>query len=174
MTLGRRLAPPMSGPIHTRSNQRNSGRIHQMNQALELAGKTLSACATDETWDNWPKCSKTAQKSFSPSRPDALCPHGKGCCGWGRGSPDAGQWTRLQAQGITNVVESDAMGELRVDQRHHMTPRTEGAGSFIHFCFTGNLGHQKLRNEVANLPQKISFDGAGTVGFLFIPAVWQG
>ena len=70
---------------------------------------------------------------------------GKVVAGGGRGSPDAGQWTRLQAQGITNVVESDAMGELRVDQRHHMTPRTEGAGSFIHFCFTGNLGHQKLR-----------------------------
>jgi hypothetical protein len=45
----------------------------------------------------------------------------------------------------------------RIDQCHDMTPRTEGAGFFIHFGLASNLGHQKLRNEIANLPPKIQF-----------------
>src|SRR5450631_3679025 len=48
MTLGRRLAPPMFGPVHAGSNQRDGGRVHQMNHALELTGKSLPVRATDE------------------------------------------------------------------------------------------------------------------------------
>ena len=70
---------------------------------------------------------------------------------------DAGEQVPVQAPGIASVDEPDAVVELRVDQHHHMTPRTEGAGPFVHFGFAGDLGHQKLRNEVAYLPQKIQF-----------------
>jgi hypothetical protein len=37
-----------------------------------------------------------------------------------------------------------------------MTPRTEVACPFIHLGFPGDLGHKKLRNEVAYLPQENS------------------
>ncbi len=63
----------------------------------------------------------------------------------------------MQAQGIAHIVEPDAVGELRVDQRHHMTPGTEGAGPFFHSGLARQLGNQKLRNEVAYLPQQIQF-----------------
>ena len=70
---------------------------------------------------------------------------------------DAGEWTGLQAQGIAHVIESDTVGELRVEQADDMTPRAEGAGFFIRFGLAGIPGHQKFGIEVANLSQKIQF-----------------
>ena len=66
------------------------------------------------------------------------------------------------------------MGELRVNQRDHMTPRTESAGLFIDPGFPRQLGHQKSGMKLQICRTTLNFDGAGTVGFFFIPAVWQG
>ena len=48
MTFGRRLAPPMPGPIHARGDQGNGRRIHQMNRAVELPGKSFGGFAADK------------------------------------------------------------------------------------------------------------------------------
>jgi hypothetical protein len=80
----------------------------------------------------------------------------------------------LQAQGITNVVESDAVGELRIDQLYAMTPGTEGAGSFSHLGCVSELGHQKLRNKVANLLQSIQFLGCWNGWFFIHPGLVAG
>jgi len=85
-----------------------------MNQALELAGKTLSACATDETWGNWPSV-QDGQKSFLGHLGRThFVRMGKVVAGGGRG-PGCWTVTRIASAGHHNVVESDAMGELRVD-----------------------------------------------------------
>ena len=63
----------------------------------------------------------------------------------------------MQAQGITDIIESDAVSQLRIEQRNHMTPRAEGADFLFHSRFASQLGNQKLGNEVANLPQQIQF-----------------
>jgi len=94
---------------------------------------------------------------------------GKVVAGRGRRAPEAGERPGLQAPGSTNIVEADAVGERRANQRHHTTPRTEGAGAFSHFGFPGERGHQKLGKEVANLPQKIQFRGRWDSWFFIQP-----
>ena len=49
------------------------------------------------------------------------------------------------------------MGKLREQQGDDMAPTGEGSGLLGHLGGAGNLGHQKLRNEVANLPQQVQF-----------------
>ena len=75
----------------------------------------------------------------------------------GRGSPDAGERPGVQLQGIANVVESDAVSQLRVKQADDVAPRCEGPGFFIRLGLMRDLGNKKLGNEIANLPQKIQF-----------------
>jgi len=57
----------------------------------------------------------------------------------------------VQPQRVTDVIEPEAVGELRADQRHATTPRTRGGGLFIHLGLACNHGHQKFGNEIANL-----------------------
>ena len=67
------------------------------------------------------------------------------------------------------------VGELRVDQAHHMTPRTEGARLILGPGFPGDLGDQMFGNEIANLPQNVKSGlRVGLIVFFFIPALWQG
>ena len=130
-----------------------------MNHALELAGKSLCRPAPlTKSGDNIAQVLKDRPEEFLSHLCRAhFVRMRKRVAGGGRRATNAGERPRLQTQGIAYVVEPDAVGELRVDQRHHMTPRTERAGFFSRFGLPRKLGHQKLRNEVANLPQKIQF-----------------
>ena len=74
-----------------------------------------------------------------------------------RGSAQTGQRTRMQPQGIANVIETNAMSQLRVKQRNHVTPGTEGPGFLIRLGLASNLRDQEFRNEVANLPEQVQF-----------------
>ena len=112
MTLGRRFAPAMLGPVHAGGNQGNGGRIHQMDQALELAGKTLSVRATDEARGQLAQVFEDGPEEFLRHlgrshfvRMGKIIPRG-----WRRPT-NAGEWTGLQAQGITHVVEPDIWPE---------------------------------------------------------------
>ena len=85
-----------------------------------------------------------------------------------RGPAQAGERPGMQTQRIAHIVETDAMGELGVDQGDHMTPGTEGARFVLDPGSPRQLGHQKVRNEVANLPQQDSvLKAAGTFLFVF-------
>jgi len=126
--------------------------------ALELAGQSLPASAADEIRGQQTQVLKDRPEEFLRHLCRAHFVRMRKRVAGGRGSAtDAGERPGLQAQGIAHVVKTNAVGELRVDQRHHMTPRTERAGFFSRFSLPRNLGHQKLRNEVANLTQKIQF-----------------
>ena len=48
MALGRCLTPPVLGPIHTRGNQLNGGRVHHVNRPFEFPSKPLGRFATDK------------------------------------------------------------------------------------------------------------------------------
>ena len=73
------------------------------------------------------------------------------------GPPQTGQRTRMQAQRITHIIEPDAVSQLRVEKANYMAPRTEGADLLFYSSFPSELGNQKIRNEVADLPQQIQF-----------------
>ena len=42
------------------------------------------------------------------------------------------QPTGDKTQGVAPIVQAQRVGQLRVEQRHHMTPRRERAGSVLH------------------------------------------
>jgi hypothetical protein len=59
----------------------------------------------------------------------------------------------MQPQAVTDIVESDGVDQLRVEQRDHMTPRRIGSCLAFHSGLPGQLAHQERRNQVANLVQ---------------------
>jgi len=129
-----------------------------MNDALELAGKTLPAGAPDEIRGQEAQVLENCPKEFfGRLRGSDFAGMGKGVAGWGSRAADAGERAGLEAQGIATIVETDAVVELGVGQADDMTPRAEGAGFVIRFCLASNPGHQELRNEVANLTEQIQF-----------------
>jgi len=48
VALGGGMAAAMPGPVHARGDQLHGGRVHQVNGALELAGKSVSGSAADQ------------------------------------------------------------------------------------------------------------------------------
>ena len=65
--------------------------------------------------------------------------------------------TRMQFQGVTDIVESNAMSQLRIQQRNHMTPRTEASSTIFNARLFRQLGCKITRNHVANLFQNGEF-----------------
>src|SRR3989442_1336143 len=83
----------------------------------------------------------------------------------------------MQRQGVTDVVQAQAMGQLGVEQRQYMAPRFEGAGVIRHASLPGQLRHQVFWNEIANLTQKreLTLRWLSAFRFVFhIRALWHG
>ena len=115
MAFGGGFPPPMLGPIHARGNQLDGGRVHQMNRPLEPPDKSFPRFATDEA--------RREIAQVFEHRPEELLRHrrradfvgvGQIVAAGRSGSPQAGQRTRMQAQGITHVIEPDAVSQLRI------------------------------------------------------------
>ncbi len=146
----------MLGPVHTGGDEGNGRRIHQMNDALELAGKTLPAGAPDEIRGQEAQVLEDCPKEFfGHLRGSDFAGMGKGVAGWGSRAADAGERAELEAQGIANVVETDAVGELGVEQADDMTPRALNTGE-AKAAQKGGIYHvvagmtvEKLRAEIA-------------------------
>jgi hypothetical protein len=68
-----------------------------------------------------------------------------------------GQRPGVQALCIADVIESDAMRQLCVEQRNHVTPRAELPDFLLNAGFSGQFRAEKRRNQVAYLPQQIQF-----------------
>ena len=82
----------------------------------------------------------------------------------GRGGPaQAGERPRMQTQPVAHIVETDAMSQLGVNQGDQVTPGAESASFVLNPGSPRQLGHHKVRNEVANLPQQVQFCGGWNV-----------
>jgi hypothetical protein len=77
----------------------------------------------------------------------------------------------MQSQRIANVVEAQRVGELRIYQAEHMTPRIEGPALFLHRMGAGQLRDQMIGNQIAKLPQKRKLTGGWLVSCLFFHAL---
>ena len=142
-----------------------------MNGALEFAGEALACLAADKTRGQIAQVFEDRpEKLLCHFRAPHLITIRKIVARGRRGATDAGQRSAMQPQGITYVIETDRMGELRVEQRDHMTPRTITPALSVDFGFTCELGNQELRNQIANLPQQIQFrNGWNDFVFFFYP-----
>ena len=56
-------------------------------------------------------------------------------------------------QGITQIIEPDAMSQLRIDQAHHMAPRRKRARLILDPGGARNFRDQVAGNKIANLTE---------------------
>ena len=91
-----------------------------------------------------------------------------------RGGPrDRRKGTRVQPQRVANVVESQGVGQLGVEEADNMAPRTKCAGLSVYPGVPGQLRHEMSGNEIAELVQQREFAARWLgVGFEW-PALWQ-
>lgn len=62
-----------------------------------------------------------------------------------RGPAQDRERPRVQAQAVTDIVETDGVDQLRVEQRHDVT---SGPGEFLGARIAGQLGDEMGRNEM--------------------------
>lgn len=68
---------------------------------------------------------------------------------------DADQRSRVQLEGITCVIETDAMRQLGVRLAHDMTPGPERPRLILGPRLPGDIRNEVLWNEIADLPQYV-------------------
>ena len=168
MTLGRGLAPAMPGPVQTGGDEFDRGRIDDVNGAGEAPGPAAARP---------PIQGRTEAAQMSEHFPEQGLGQGGVAFLVGvreavparRGGPaQARERPGVQAQAVTDIVETDGVNELGIEQRHDMTPVTEGASELFRAEIAGQLGDEVGRNEMAKLPEHGQLGtGWRTLGFLF-------
>jgi len=66
----------------------------------------------------------------------------------------------MQLQRIAQVIQTNAMSQLGIDQADHMTPRFEASRLILRSSSPSNFRHLVRRNKIANLAQHVAL-GAG-------------
>ncbi len=141
---------PVFRPAHAVGHQRDGGRVDGVDRALEAPGQALVT---------QPEMPALVLKVFEHPPEEIL--HHVGIThlvgmrervARGRHSTaDGGELAGMVTQAVTDVVEPHGMGELGIDQAHHMTEWTEATGLGIDAVFTRELWHEMTRNELAYL-----------------------
>ena len=127
MRLGRRLAPPVLGPVHAVGHQFYDRGVHHVNRHLETKGRI-------------PGPARHKSRRLLPQvvhhPPEQLLGHLRRALPVGIGKPvmagggravHARQRSGVQLQPIAQVIQTDAMGQLCVNQTDPVTPRLEGS-----------------------------------------------
>jgi hypothetical protein len=73
----------------------------------------------------------------------------------------------MQPQRIAQVIETDAMSQLGIDQANYMAPRREAARLILGASGPSDFGNRVRRNKIANLAQHVAL-GAGWTLFELI------
>ena len=68
-------------------------------------------------------------------------------------STNHGQFCRVMAQGVANIIEADGMGKLIEKQTHHVTPQGENSGFFIGSIIARKFLRQMRRDQFTKLMQ---------------------
>jgi hypothetical protein len=84
-----------------------------------------------------------------------------------RSTTNGHERTRVQLQGVTQIVEANAMSQLPVEQTDHMTPRVERARLGFRSREASDFGLFMQRNVIANLAQDVE-SGSGWSNFELI------
>lgn len=149
--LGCRLAPPVLGPGHAVGHQGNGCRVHGMDDFLEPPWQSFVAR---------PKATRRALFKMLEDLPEERLHHfavtglvgmGEGVACGGNRPPQASQPSGVVAQGIANVIESNGVGKLGVEQADNVTPRGECPRFFIDPILAGKLCNKMRGNELAEL-----------------------
>ena len=92
----------------------------------------------------------------------------------GRSATNARHRIRMQLQGITQVIQADALGQLRVAQTHHMTLDGKRARLILRPGCPRHFEDQVLGNKMANLAEDVRFGACWAGRFIFHPSFVAG
>ncbi len=170
VAFGCGLATAVFGPIQARGHQLDRGRIHHMDGPSKPTGQAPKAAAGSEL--------RLDTLQMSEHTPEQLLGHGgvtvPACmrqtvaARWA-GPSDACQPATVMPQRIAYIVQPNRVRQLRVEHRHHVTPRAETARHPLHPGLPGQFCHQVPGDVVAqlNCSKIVSFPRVG-VGLLVL------
>jgi len=154
MALGGRLAAAMFGPVQAAGDQLDGGGIYQVDHAFEAEGKPRSAVPAKTGVEFLQMAEDGIEKVLSHLSGAFTVGSGE-CIFAGRiRATHCRERSRMQTQGIADIVEPDGMGQLGIEQTHDMTPRRERAGAFDNASIPRQFGNQMRRNKIAELMQE--------------------
>ena len=153
MALGCGLASAMLGPVHAEGHQFDGGGIHQMDRLAEAMGDAPASASMSKSRGEALKVSQHLPEELLGKDCLAMFARvGKSVATRWRGSSNRGKEPSMP-QGIAHIIETDRMGQLRIEHRHDMTPWQKTTTQSIHSRLLGKLWYQMARNEVAELLQ---------------------
>ena len=85
------------------------------------------------------------------------------------GTPNGGERPAMELKRVAQIVQTDTMNQLRIQQMDDMVPRPDSARLVIHSSLPGNPGNFVLRNEMANLAQDVELGTRWLNSFVFHP-----
>jgi subtilisin-like proprotein convertase family protein len=148
------LAAAMFGPVQTAGDQLDGGGIHQVDHAFETEGEPQPALPAKTGVEFFQMAEDGVEEVLGHlGRAFAVGGGERVLAGRDRATHRR-ERSRMQTQGIADIVEADGMGELGIEQTHHMTPRRECPGAFDDPGIPRQFGHQMRRNKIAELMQE--------------------
>ena len=168
MTFRGGLTAAMLGPIHTPCHQLNGGRVHDMNQALEAKGELRPAAGAEARMQLLQMLEHGPKQLFRQLRVPLAVGVGERVLAGRRGPTNRRQRSRMQVQRITDIVETQGVGQLGVEQTQNMTPRTKRPGVGVHPGGSGQLRYQMVGNQIAELSQECETTARWLVGCGFM------
>lgn len=113
MAFGGGLAAAVSGPVQTAGDQLNGGRVHEVNHPFEAEGQARAAAPPKAGVEGRGRPrrglgpSGEERSRLAVERPFLL---------GGVAAANGRERSRVQAQGVTDFVETEGVGELGEDQ----------------------------------------------------------
>jgi len=167
MALGRRFAPPVLGPVHAGGDQLNGGGINHVDDAPETPCNSLATIAAGKAGlESLQMAEHRPENLFRQAGVSFLVGVGEIIAAWWRRGTESHQQTAMKSQCIADVVETNGVGELRINQTDQMTPRTEGASLLVHTGLLRQLRNKIRWNQIANLPQYSKLTAAWNCCFI--------
>ena len=171
MAFGGSLAAAMLGPVQRAGHQLDGGGVHDMDEALEAEGEPGATVAAESGLQGLQMFQHRPEQLLGHFRIAPTVGVRQRVFGRRRGPAQCRQRPGVQTQGVADVIESEAVGELGIKQTDDVTPRTESAGLIIHAGLAGQSRHQMRWNEVAKLAQQREFTGGWLVSCLIFHAL---
>ena len=63
----------------------------------------------------------------------------------------------MNPQGVADIIQSEGMGELSIEEADNMTPRTEASSLLVYTILARELRNETNGNELANLSEDGDF-----------------
>jgi len=157
LDLGIFLTPSYLKSSRARSDQFDGRGVDNADRALEAPGQPESG-SMSKTWPKGLQMLQDAPEQFFGHGcvPNFVCVR-QVVPARGSGAAHRRQWSRMQPQGVTDVIEAQGVGQLRKKQTDHMAPRTKRAGLIFNTRFSRQLRNQMVRNPFAKLCENRDF-----------------